>query len=777
MRRIFHYAFEHSNIVITLTLAITLLFAFKASNIDIDPSAENLVPEHSKVAEMLEKYESDSSLSGYFLFAVESDNLFTLEGLQTLEKAITDIEKLPGITPGINPFSTMTFSNEGGRLAVHPLAPSGRAPRTEKELEQFKVNLIGNPFYSGSMISEDGTMLSTGFPCRPLTDEAAGFMKDYGEIKHKLESYFTVYTTGDVPISDRCNTYLLNDLGKLVLFAFLFMLASFYLGFKSKRSFLLPMSVVVMGTIWSVGLMSILGYKLNMISLIIPPLVLTIGSSYAIHILNQYYRESQPDRKDRKWIVDATLHVNKTIMFACLTTVIGFISLLFTPLDQTREFGIVTSFGIISCMLLTVFYMPAVLSKITPPTESQKENMRSGLFARLMGKLGLWVFKYKKVFIAVILAITILFIYLYPKIPSQSDYLSYFPEDDSVVNETSYITMKTGGYQVLNLSLHSPDNEPGFFLQPDILKKISDFELKMLEDDDIISVSSVAFFIRELNYLIKNEREIPESKGLINLLARYLKLIRAEDAGNTNLQKLANEDFSQITITFRIYNKERSIGLSEDSLRSLVNRVENKINLELTSLNPDLWSSDFRFLYLADLLNRGQVTSTIIAIIFVCFVSCLTFRSIKYALLTLLPLFTGLMLNFSFMAIMQIPLDMLTLMVSSIVIGVGVDDAIHYNIHFKKNLKLCCKIEKAIELTHMEAGRPILHTTISIVGGLLFLMLSNFLGIVYFGLLICFSLTFTMLGTLILLPAVIGTTFRNPCDSDKQLQPDKPDII
>ena len=107
---------------------------------------------------------------------------------------------------------------------------------------------------------------------------------------------------------------------------------------------------------------------------------------------------------------------------------------------------------------------------------------------------------------------------------------------------------------------------------------------------------------------------------------------------------------------------------------------------------------------------------------------------------------------------MKIPLDMITLMVTSIVIGVGVDDTIHYNIRFRKNLKDCGDVDRAVEITHIETGRPIMHTTISIVGGLLFLLLSSFLGIAYFGLLICFTLLFTMIGTLVLLPAVLSLT-------------------
>ena len=324
---------------------------------------------------------------------------------------------------------------------------------------------------------------------------------------------------------------------------------------------------------------------------------------------------------------------------------------------------------------------------------------------------------------------------------------------------------------MLNLSLTAPGNEAGYFLEPEHLKRVSDVELELLKDKDIRTVSSVPFFIRELNFLTKENREIPSSKGLINLLARYLKLIRREAPDNPSLKKLSNEDFSQITLSFNIYNSERNIGLSEDSLRALINRITPIINTQLNDLTPEQWSSEFRFLYLADLLNKGQNESTLIAVVLVFIISWITFRSIRYALLTLLPLVTGLMLNITFMALFQIPLDMLTLMVSSIVIGVGVDDAIHYNIHFRKNYRKTSDVKTAIITTHTEAGRPILHTTVSIVGGLLFLLLSNFLGITYFGLLICLALTFTMIGTLFFLPAVIAAVLSRKESSEKPAAP------
>ncbi len=761
MNRLFHFVFKHSSIVIIITILITLFFIFSLKDLKIDPSAENLLPEHNEVTELLKKYASHSDAPGYFIVAVESDNIFTLEGLQAFEIAINKIEKLPGISEGINPFRIYKFVKKGSRLSIESMSTDGRAPKTEQELDKFKKNIVGSPVYSNIVISEDGRILSAFFPSIPLKDEAADFMAEYNKIREELEEYFTVYTTGDVPISDQSNKYIMNDLFKLFAFALIFMMVSFYFGFKSKRSFLLPISVVLIGTIWTLGFMARLGYQVNMISLTIPPLVLTIGSSYTIHVLNQYYRECKHGSEDKSWIIEATCHINKTIMLACLTTVVGFLSLLFTSLPQTREFGLSTSFGISSTMLLSIFFLPAVLSKIVPPSIEQKENIISGTFAVLMRKLGLLVVRFKYLILAVFIIIIALSIYAYPKVPAQEDYLAYFPEDDVVVNETSYIISNIGGFQSLNITLTAPDNEKNYFLKPEVLGKIFEFEQEMIKDPDVTSISSIAFYIVELNNIMNGKREIPESRALINLLSRYLKLLKNSEGTNDIIAQLSNQDFSQITITLKVFNSSNNRILAEASLKKLVDRVNLKIEDNLSGFNAELWSPDFRFLYLSELLSSDQEKATLIAVLFVFIISVLAFKNLKYGLLTLIPLIFGLMLNFIFMAFIQIPLDMLTLMVTSIVIGVGVDDAIHYNIHFRKNFDKFKDAGKALVYTHMEAGRPIMHTTVSIVGGLVFLLFSHFLGIAYFGLLICFTLTFTMLGTLLLLPAFLVVVFRS----------------
>ena len=773
MNNFFRFLFKHSTAVIIITLVLTVFFGLSLINLKFDPSPEKLIPENNEVTQMLEKYGTGSDAKGKFLIAIESDDIFSIEGLQTFERVILEIEQFPGITPELNPFNTFIFKKTGGRLSIEQISAEGRAPSTNEELELFKNNIIGNPFYQNIIISDDGKILCAIFSSNVPSDQVETFMDGYENLKSELEEFYTVYTTGDVPISVRSNYYMQKDLFKLFTFALLFMLACFYIGFKSKRAFLLPLSVVIIGMIWTLGFMALMGFEVNIICLTIPPLVLTIGSSYTIHILNQYYLDAEPGSEDTNWLAGVITHIGKTVFLACLTTVIGFMSLLLTSLAQTRQFGLTTSFGIAATMMLSVFYLPAVLSKLPAPSNVQHANVKSGLFTRLMGRLGLWVTRAKFFIVALFVIIIVLFFYAYPRIPAQEDYYSYFPDDDIVVTDTSYIISNVGAYQNMNITLTAPEEEANYFLQPEILLKLSEFENEMLKDPDVTSVSSIAFYIAELNNIMTGKREIPESKGLINLISRYLKMLRTSEDVNESLVQLSNEDFSRITLTFRVLNSSKNKVLSGEALRGLINKMEGGIDADFTDCNPELWSVDMRFLYLSDLLKNDQMKSTLFAIGLVFIVALIAFRGVKYGLLTLIPLVAGLMLNFIFMAFMKIPLDMITLMVTSIVIGVGVDDTIHYNIRFRKNYIKSNDVIAAIKNTHIEAGRPIMHTTISIVGGLLFMLLSNFLGIAYFGLLVCITLMFTMIGTLVLLPAVLCFVFKKP---NKLTQPKRKKI-
>ena len=747
---------KHSLLVMISTVLVTLVFAYFVSQVEINPDIENLIPEDEKFTKLMEKYGLDDEGTDHLILAVESDNPFAAEKLAAFDRAIRELGALPQINPLIHPFSVITFKKRGKKLEIAPIAVGHRAPETEEELTTFKLNLLRDPFTRKIVLSDDGKVLAAIFATGVMKNHEE-FVKSLKAILSNLEPHYKVYYTSLVTATYRAKLYLLGDLPKLLLLTALFILVIYYLGFRAKRAVFFPLIVVGFGTIWTIGFMSIFGFPISVVSISTPPLVLILGSSYSIHMLNQYYREIETIPSNNAWIADAVTHVNRTILMAAATTVIGFGSLLATNLKQSRQFGLATSFGIIACAILSLFFLPAILSRLKPPTTVQRNKVQHGFLTRVMGKLSQFVLRWRIPITILLVLVSVGFGVSLPFIKNQSEYINYFPNKDKIVQDTLYITKKLGGFQQINVTLTAPDNEKDYFLQREVLQKIAAFEGKLEKNTNVYQVISFVTYLEYLNFLMTGEDGIPEKRGLILLLSRYIKAISAGANDSSTFRMLANEEFSRLTIMFRVYDSELFHYLYEDNLRELVKQVQADIDSELNpETSPELWGTSLRTLSLSEMVNQNQLKAMIVAVVLIFIITSLSFRSVGFGFLSLVPLAVGIMLNFVFMFVFGIPLDITTVLVSCVTIGVGVDNAIHFLIQYRKQLKAFPDdLSKVISFTLRITGRPILLTTVSIVGGLLILTLASFRPIIYFGLLVSFSLFATAIGTLIILPAIL----------------------
>jgi len=757
MNKILEFSLRHSLATIIVTVAITILMIFLAANLQVNANLEALLPENEKLNALIEKYDPGNQERNYFLMALDTKGDLSMEALQVYEQVVNELDELTG-SYSSSIFNAITFKKKGGRLAPIPLLTSRQAPQTAEDFDIYIENLKNDLFSRDIFFTDNGDKYMALFYHPPMIE--TDIVIPFNEIVKKLDPYFTVYATGTPFLTYQSSIYLTRDLFTLLSLSLVAILILFYVGFRSKRALFLPMTIVIIGTTWALGLMSLLEFKITMVSIVIPPLVLTIGTSYTIHFLNQYYHDAQTEHKDNKWIIEASQHVNKTIIMAALTTVIGFMSLMFTSMDASKEFGLSTSLGIIACAVLSLTFLPAALSRMKNPELHQKKRVQQGKFTTFMGHISDFIYDKRLAFLFLFLVIGVSFFFAYPKITHQSNYTSYFPEEDPAVEGLDFIMENFAGSQTFNLYIDAPEGTKNYFLDPENLKFIKELEEIILTHENVAKISSFSEVIGDLNSIMSGENTIPESRGLMLLMAKYFKALSGtvESGLSTNM---INDDFSRINITIMFYNNEANAFLAEEGLKELISFIETNTESILPGeLSFDLWGFDFEYLDLADNVNRDQLLSTTISIVLVFLISTIFFKSLVYGLVTLIPLLSGIMLNFIFMVLFKIPLDITTMMVSSVAIGVGVDDAIHYLLQFKRQLRLGGTTREVLHSCGRISGRPIALTTASIVCGLLVLTLASFKGIVYFGALVSFTLTFTMVGTLIILPAILALLLR-----------------
>lgn len=759
--RLVEFSQRRAWFVIAAVAAVTAVLAVFALRLEVDADLVNLVPQDSAVRRLAEKYGQAGSEDSHALLIFMAPDLFTAARLGLVAEACDRVAAVAHVKSGITPFNLPSFANRDGRLAIETSAPGGRAPTTDDGARALRERLLADPQARNFVISSDGEALCAIFTVESIRDRTP-ILEDIEAAIAPLEGVIDARVVGSLPFNRAMMRHLYADLPVFLGLSLALILVSYFLSFRTLRSLVLPVLVVVLGAVWTVGTMTLLGFKLTVVSVITPSLVLILGSSYSLHVLNQYYREARVSGADRRWIVDSVAHINTTIFLAAITTVFGFVSLLSASIRQLREFGIAMAIGIAYCGALALFFLPAVLSTLKAPTAAQRDRVLEGFLARSLGRLtrvvtsGRWFVFAASILIAAAFALAL------RGVRFETNYYRYLRKTEPAIVDTNLLIERFTGYENLNLTLTAPDDEPGYFQRPEVLAAVSRFETALAADPDVKYLLSFAAYLRSMNRAVTGEAVVPANRPLVLLLSKVFAAISSTPTGAGLTGTLMSEDFSRYTIILHVWDHKARDLAFESSLRVILPRLKSLGDGVLPAgVTAEYWGTTITILGMSTILLRNQITSILLSAVLVFLVSALVLRSVRHGLLVLAPLAVGIMLNFVIMGVFSIPLDAVTICFASIAIGIGVDNAIHLTIQFRRQREIWKDDpEKVMEHTLKVAGRPMVLTSLSITCALLVFVFSAFRPIMYFGVLTSLSLVTTTAGALTLLPSLLYAGMR-----------------
>lgn len=758
MHKIINFVLRHSKMVLFVILLITGILGFFAKDIQINGNYLNLIVEDPEITQLKAKY-APAKKSDYnqdFYFMMTSDDLYNLETFDKIDDVLSELSSYDQFNNPVSALSMFTMVKKGTRLAVTPMTKHELGTKwTQEELDEFKTNLSNDDVMKDLLVTNDGKTLLFYFSTKSFSEE---FTYKVIDIVHTLDPYASkVAYGGSGPLTLSLNKYLYSDLTTLLLLGFLVILIIFYLSFRSWRAVLNTLTLSLIGLIWTIGTMVILNYELTLVNIVIPCMVLILGSSYSVHILNEYFR-TYHENDSNKDIDRALSKISKTIFMACITTAIGFLSLLVCEIQTFREMGISVSVGILYCAILSVTLIPAWLNLLSRPRTIQMTQYKSGLFTVIERVIPNFVVKYYKFSILIFIFLIGGFFFTHNKIETETNYMEYFPQEDQTIQDFKELAINFGSTTPYYIILSAPNGEKNYFKDSENLKKVYDFEEALKEQDkDIIHITSISQYVSFLNKVYSGESGIPDSNGMINMLSRYLLVMQKSTDSGTLISDLLNEDGNQIKLQINFYDSEK---MNQPSIQC-AQRLNDAISNNKFLLNSDTqivsWSDASEGLHLSKLIKSDQFKSTIISFILVLIFVTFLFKSLSEGLYTMIPVLTGILGNYIFMYFTNIPFDIVTSIFTSIVVGVGVDDAIHFMIRYNKFGKNFSdySVEKKITLTLKETIRPITLTSLSIIGGMLVMLFASYTPIRFFGILLAFALFLTTLATLLLLPASI----------------------
>ncbi len=700
-----------------------------------------------------------------------------LRGLEKLIRDGTELKQTEIIDTVLSPFTAEDITGKNDTLEAYDLIEEDDngeriIPRTEEGFDRFRKRLTSNPaFEKGLYALDPQTGEITDFAILIKFSGATDRSWIVDEINDIIHSYgdLNIIISGVPYLDKRFNDYIQQDLSRNVPLVILVATLVFFFNFRSIRGVFLPLMTLLLAELWTFGLMGHLGYRITTVGGTLPPLLVAVGSSYAIHVLNQYYADFDLiSARGYKGLEIAMAHISTTVLLAGFTTIVAFLTFLTSQVSAMLEWGVFSAIGVAFAVFISITFIPASLVLLPhryPSLISKKKRMRKTMVDRaLVLIVKLTVLHHKKVYlvVAVILGISIAGML---RLNVDTDMLHYFKDNDSAKTDVHKIGDKYGGEWGFNITIDS--GKPDGVKQRDFLKTIEGVRrwLTAEANADLRIGRTDAFsdFIKRMHMAMNNDDlnyyKIPENDGDI---FDYLEIYSGEDSDSDGrvdvFEPFIDPGFQKCNILARLATKSgQTLGTTE------TNRIMRKIREHLASNLPAPYTFEvtgFPIINsrLAHYIVSGQVQGLFLSVIIVLLVVIALFRKLKAGPLASIDMAVTIIVNFGIMGWFNISLDMVTSVIAAITIGIGVDDTIHFLNRYRFNKKENISIPECIEKTIYMSGKAILFTSLALIFGFLVLVTSHFLPMVLFGLLVSLTMVNTTIGSIVLIPAAIRLT-------------------
>ncbi len=590
-------------------------------------------------------------------------------------------------------------------------------------------------------------------------------MEEYAALWHPIEQALQVpdvqsqlefYPVGETVMMAFFLDVIMTQMDPIFMGTLLVMMVMLAVLFRSFAAVMWPVAVVVLSVVYTFGLVGWLGLKLNMMIEVVALLLLVVGVSDAVHIQSGYlfFRKQGKDHEEAMRLVFAKSGV--ACLLTSLTTAVGLMSLVFVPIEPIQNFGLSASLGVLLAFLLTLFLLPLLMDLSSIYKGQGLATEGAGLVRNPLTELvARWQQWRPLGVLLVFVAVFLIFLYGFFQVRVDSDMLAIIPEKFSIRQAYDLVDQSLGGSTNLEVLLEF--DQVDALKDPVVLEQMDAFQtwLKQAFPQRVKSCRSLVEVVK-YSFQVLNENKpeayrVPRDR---NALAQTLLLF---DSAAPEVRRLvAPEDYATGRISVRMIN-----GGSEDFV--LITTAINKklkeffdpLKASYPKLQVETTGGTALIMKMIDYVSWGQIKSFGLALAVISLILVGVFGSMKVGLLALLPNLFPVVVTFGVMGFLGIALDMDTLIIAPIVIGIAVDDTIHFLTHFKEERLKGQSTRQALLESTREAGQAMIFTSLILSAG--FLMMLNFshMGLVYFGALTAVALFSALLADLFMLPAIL----------------------
>jgi uncharacterized protein len=678
-----------------------------------------------------------------------------------------------------------------------PLLNNSNTPLQER-LEDFKTlkdedvdkergfrEILVSPVFRNFVISEDGKTsgiivnIKQNSKLKDIENKSRKEIEEYRdqikkqnhenilEIRNVIKSYEDIgkiYLGGIPMIADDMMTFIKNDIIVFGIGVLLFIIATLWFVFRKLIWIIVPISSCFFSVIIMIGLLGLLGWKVTVISSNFIALMLILTMAMNIHMSTRFLqlRKVNPLKTNLEILTLTTNKMFWPILYTVLTTVIAFLSLIFSEIKPIIDFGWMMTFGLITSFIITFTLLPTLLNFVPTKNMSIKEDEGSKI-TKFLGKLSL---NYQTPIFIITLVVMGLSILGVSKLEVENSFINYFSKKTEIYKGMKLIDEQLGGTTPLEVILKFPetekketeeddefddwndeseqDNEKYWFTKDkiDTITNVHNYLDSLPQVGKVLSFSSIIDVATQLN----NNKPL----GTLEMGVLYSKI--PESIKTEIIDPYISIEDNEARVSLRIIDSQ--INLRRNDLINMINYdLQNELGIEKDRYK--LAGVLILFNNLLQSLFKSQILTLGLVMIGIFIMFMVLFRNIKLSLIGVVPNFIAAFFILGIIGMLDIPLDMMTITIAAITIGIAVDNSIHYIYRFKEEFNNLKNYKETLKTCHSTVGTAILNTSITIVFGFSILVLSKFIPTIYFGVFTGLAMLLAMISVLTLLPSLI----------------------
>jgi uncharacterized protein len=739
---------------IPLSIAVVvgaLMLAPRANILHIDNDITAWFSKQDPVYKDYERYRKEFGGTRALIVALKADSadrLFSRDTLRFIEKVSGDIERVDTVQR-VNSLATATIvraiatGDEGG-LDVRPLLNH----LDTRDPAEIKHDALTDDLLRGDLVSDDATTTAiiVSFDEDRIDEVRAGVIQQiHNIVDPSLPTGVQAYYNGSLEISETYNRITLDNQQKFTPPILLFTVLAIYLSFRSWRKTVLSMFAIVVSILWTLGLYSLMGYTYNVLASMLVPLIVVLAIADDVHIM-QHWDEERRTYDVEEAFKRTVAHLAAPLLGASGTTALGMLSLATSNVVAVRAFGIGSAVGIMVDFAISLVFVPTLLTFVKPETgEAPHERY---LIGPLTAVARFSCAKPRQVLIASIVICAIAAGGIF-RLRVDTNHISFFSKNHPLGRSAAVIDHELAGIYSFQIML---EGQPDSISTPDALARMDRLEEQLRTLPYVRKVTSVADYVKRINKELSDGRSeanvVPADASTI---AQELFVFTLGGEGRHELERVVASDYSRAQISIKLQSMSSDLVLEQiEQSDRLAKEIFAGSGIEvLTTGSGRLFSTLDHYLVMSQLTSFGTAFFTVFGVIFV------VFRSVRFGFLTIAPNLLPVLAVLGVMGYLGISMNVATVMVASVALGIVDDDTIHFINRYRREAEAGSTTDQAIEIATAHEGRASLTTAIINSMGYGVLLLSEYKPTAWFGGLLALTMATAFLAEVFILPATI----------------------